>query len=285
MTAADLGTGYCAAVRQRVRNPEGMNVSVAELVLEQTVQALDALALQLVVHGDHVAVEFLHVLPELEHVLHAADGHAAHRSPEVILGHILERVLVGIGADGHVEHQRVHVDEGVQAPAVVGPGAPVGIIKRCTGPGNDAMTGLREGIDLLAHALLEDLANLLVGDVPDLPITVLCLIDAVQSLGNTVNRIVVGLADDFPLLPLKALQLVLELQLVNQLLPAEGDVVLFLYKLPEFFDLSAAVGLDQRIVEEHRHRQGEQRLVEEPVLQRGGGDWHIGQGSPGRPMD
>ena len=31
--------------------------------------------------------------PQLKEVVHAADGHTAHRGPHVVLRHILERVL------------------------------------------------------------------------------------------------------------------------------------------------------------------------------------------------
>ena len=50
-------------------------------------------------------------------------------------------VWKGIRADSHVKHQGVHIDHAVNTPAVIDPGAPVGIIERCTGPGNHPVTG------------------------------------------------------------------------------------------------------------------------------------------------
>ena len=234
---------------------------------------LHALALQLVVHGDHVAVELLHVIPQLEDVVHAADGHAAHGGPHMILGQVFQHVLVGIGADLHVEHQRVHVDDAVQAPAVVGPGAPVGEVQRGAGPGDHAVAGLGEGIDLLLHALVHDLLDLLAGLFPEGALNaVLGGEDAEQSLGNAVDGVVIGLAGNFPLLPLVTLQLVLALQMTLHGVPAEGHAGLLLDELPALLDLLHAVLLDQGIVKLHGHGQREEGLVEEPVLQSGGGN-------------
>jgi hypothetical protein len=252
-----------------------MDISLTELVLEQAVHTLHALALQLIVHHDHVAVEFLHVLPALKDVVHAADGHTAHRSPHVILCHVVQAVVIAVGADGHVEHQRVHVHDGVQTPAVIRPGAPVGVVQRRAGPGQHSVAGLREAVDFLSDTLVENLADVTVDLMPDRQIAELGLIDTVQSLCNAVDRVVVGLRGDIPLLPLELHQLVLRLDALDQRIPVERDTGLLFDKLPALLDLVAAMLLDQRIVKLHRLRHGEQRLVEEPVLQDGSGDGRV----------
>ena len=92
----DLGTGNGTAVGKCVRNPECGDVSVTELVLEQAVYALHALALELVIHCDHVAVEALHVIPQLKDVVNAADyagkyaGMTTDESNPVILNDMKE---------------------------------------------------------------------------------------------------------------------------------------------------------------------------------------------------
>ena len=95
---ADLSAGNGALIRQGVRYPDRVDVPFAELVFEHAVDALHALALQLVVHDHHVAVEAFHVFPQLEDVLVSADGHGAHGRLFVEPGKVFEGVLIGIGA-------------------------------------------------------------------------------------------------------------------------------------------------------------------------------------------
>ena len=89
----DLSTGNSAAVGQCVRNPECGDISVTELILEQAVDALNALALELVVHCDHVAVETLHVIPQLKDGAHIGIG--AIIMPGVTIG---EGAIIGAGS-------------------------------------------------------------------------------------------------------------------------------------------------------------------------------------------
>ena len=246
-----------------------MDVALAELILEHAVHALRALALELVVHGDHVAVELLHILPQLKEVVHAADCHTAHGGPHVVLRHILERVLVAVGADGHVEHERVHVDDDVEPPAVVRPGTPVGVIQRRARPRDHAVAGFGEGHGLVPHAALHDPADAGIDLMPDEVFPVLRLIDAVERLRNAVDGIVVGVRGNIPFLPLEPLQLVLNFQIFDELIPVERHGGHFLNEFPRALDLLGAVLLDERIVKLHRLRHGVKRLIEEPVLQSG----------------
>ena len=111
--------------------------------------------------------------------------------------------------------------------------------------------------------------------VPDRQIAELGLVDTVQSLRDAVDRVVVGLGGDIPLLPLELHQLVLGLNAFDQGIPIERDASLLFDELPALLDLVAAMLLDERIVKLHRLRHGEQRLVEEPVLEDGGGDGSV----------
>ena len=193
----------------------------------------------------------------------------------MILCHVVQAVVIAVGTDGHVEHQRVHVHDGVQTPAVIRPGAPVGVVQRRAGPCQHSVAGLREAVDLFLDALIEDFADVAVNLVPDRQIAELRLVDTVQSLRNAVDRVVVGLGGDIPLLPLELHQLVLGLDALDQGIPVKRDAGLLFDKLPALLDLVAAMLLEQRIVKLHRLRHGEQRLVEEPVLQDGGGDGSV----------
>ena len=247
-----------------------MNISAPELILKQAVNTLHTLALELVVHSDHIAIELLHILPEFEDMVHTANCHTAHRCPHMVLGHIFQCVVIGICTDGHIKHQRVHVDDHIEPPAVVCPGAPVGIIKRCTGPCDHSVASLGESVDIFADTFLHNLANLLIHLMPYFPVTVLGLVNAVECLGHAVDGVVLCVRGYIPFLPFKALQLILLLKLFLQFVPTERDTVLLLNKAPALFNLLHAVFLDQRVIKLHGHGEREKRLVKEPVLQNGG---------------
>ena len=204
-------------------------------------------------------------------MVHAAHRHAAHRRPLVVGSHVLQRVLVAVGAQRHVEHQGVHVHDGVQTPAVIRPCAPVGVVQRRAAPRDDTVARQREVVDALLHTLLHDPAHLLVRLVPDGKVAVLGLVNAVQRLRHAVDGIVAGIGRHVPLLPLEALQLVLAFQLFAQLLVVEGHARLLLDELPGLLDLLHTVLVHQRIVELHGLGHGEQGLVDEPVLNDGRG--------------
>ena len=59
--------------------------------------------------------------------------------------------------------------------------------------------------------------------MPDRQIAELGLVDTVQSLRNAVDRVVVGLGGDIPLLPLELLQLVLGFDALDQGVPVKRD--------------------------------------------------------------
>ena len=202
-------------------------------------------------------------------MVHAADCHTAHRGPHVVLRHILERVLVAVGADGHVEHERVHVDDDVETPAVVRPGTPVGVIQRRARPRDHAVAGFGEGHGLVPHAALHDLADAGIDLMPDEVFAILRLVDAVECLRDAVDGIVIGVRCNVPFLPLEPLQLVLSFQIFDELIPVERHTGHFLNEFPRALDLLGAVLLDDRIVKLHRLRHGVERLIEEPVLQSG----------------
>ncbi len=128
------------------------------------------------------------------------------------------------------------------------------------------MAGHGEGVDLLLHALLQDLADPFVGVVPDEVVAVLALVDAVQCLGHAVDGIAGGVGRNVPLLPLEAHQLVLPLQVLLQLVPAEGRAGLLLDEFPHLADLVGAVLLHQGIVKLHGLGHGKQGLVQKPIL-------------------
>ena len=108
--------------------------------------------------------------------------------------------------------------------------------------------------------------------MPDEVFAVLGLIDAVESLRNAVDGIVIGVGGNVPFFPLEALQFVLRFQILDELIPVERHAGHFLNKFPGAFDLLGAMLLDERIVKLHRLRHGIQRLVKEPVLQSGARD-------------
>ncbi len=62
--AADFLAGDGSLIRKSVGNPDGVDVSFSELILEYTVDALHSFALELVVHDDHIAVEAFHVIKQ-----------------------------------------------------------------------------------------------------------------------------------------------------------------------------------------------------------------------------
>ncbi len=203
-------------------------------------------------------------------MLMTADRHGAHRSELIEGREILKRVLVGVRAEVLVEHQGVHVNDGVDAPAVVGPCAPVGVVERCAAPRDRAVAGLREGDDLVFDRLVHDLSHMRINEMPDRAVAVLGIVYAVERLGDAVDRVVGRVCGDIPFFMLEIGELVEALRMLLVLFPVERMAGLLLDELPTLLDLLLAVLLDQRIVEAHRLRHRKERAVQEPVLDDGG---------------
>ena len=76
--------------------PDGVDVTGPELVLEHTVNALHALAQQLVIHTTMSQWNFSMFSHQLEDVVHTANSHPAHGA-HLILGHVGQGVAVAVG--------------------------------------------------------------------------------------------------------------------------------------------------------------------------------------------
>ena len=124
--------GNYAAVHKRMRHPDNIE-SVAvlmELFLKQSLCAGHALAANIVVHDDGIAIKLLGCLPHLHEVAVAADGVGAHRGSCMPVGNVAHHGLAIGGVNDIVAGKRVHIDDRHDAPAVIQPLHAVGIVCR-----------------------------------------------------------------------------------------------------------------------------------------------------------
>ena len=157
---------------------------LVELLLKQALSAGHALAAYIVVHDYHVTVELLGSLPHLHEVAVTADGVGTHGGSCVPVGNVAHHGVTVGGIDDVVAGQRVHVDNGHDAPAVIQPLNAVGVVGRAAGPRQCAVTRERERVDVLAHALFKDLVYLLIGLLEILRAALLIEVDAEQTLDD-----------------------------------------------------------------------------------------------------
>ena len=134
----------------------------AHLLLEQALRAGHALAADVVIHDDHVAVELLRRLPHLHQMAVAADGVRAHRRAGIPVGEVVHHERLVGGVDQIVPCEGVHVDDREHAPAVIEPEDDVGVVRRAARPRERAVAHMGKGLNVAPDALFEDLQDLFV---------------------------------------------------------------------------------------------------------------------------
>ena len=220
-------TGNGAAVLQVMLDEDEVEAEVACLLLHHGMHAEHALAGDVVVHEHHVAVEVRGPLPDGVDVVPAADGHVTHAGLLGQAGQVVHGDVRILGVDHVVAHRGVHVQDDVDAPAVLRPGREVGVIHGGGAPQERAVAGLAaERLVLILVSLAHDLDDLAVdlvvvrvGAVDGLP-----LIELVERLGDADERGVRRL-EVVPLLELDLVLLVHALGALEERLPVELRVV------------------------------------------------------------
>ena len=255
--AARLGRRDDAVIHQRVRHPHRVEalVMLADLLLDQTLRTGHALAADVVVHEDHVAVELLRRLPHLHQVAVAADGVRAHRGAGVPVGHVAHHDVAVLGVDDVVAGERIHVDQAQDAPAVIQPLHAVCVIRRAAAPGNGAVARVREGVDVFAHTFVKDARDLARGLEEVLVAALLVEVDAKQPLAHGVERAVVRLGIDVPALGLLAVELVGVFDVLDERVPVERLVELLFEEVDGVVHLVHAELLAGRVVVHERGRE------------------------------
>ena len=197
-----------AAVHQRVRHPHDVELGVlAELLLKQALAAGHALAADVVVHDDHVAVELRRGLEHHQDVAVAADRVRAHRRARVQVRKVAHHLVAVFGVHDVVARERVHVDDRHDAPALIEPVGGVVVIRRAAAPGEGAVAVL-EGLDVVLQALFKVLPDLLRLALKVLIRALLVHVDAPEALRAAVEGDVVALCVDVPLVRLVDVELI-----------------------------------------------------------------------------
>ena len=249
-----------------------VEAEVARLLFHDGVDAEHALAGDVVVEENHVAVEVLCPLPDGVDVLPAADCVVTHGGLLGEQSQILDGLL-GIGrADHVVTHGGVHVQDDVDAPAVLSPSREVGVVNGGGSPQEGAVTGLAvERLVLLFVGLTHDLDDLAVDlvEVRILTVDGRPGVQTVQSLGDADERGVRGL-EVVPLLKLDGVLLVHELGVLEQLVPVVLHAVFLLDEGDGVLEHLGGVGVRARLVMDHGESYGEVRQIHAAALEHGG---------------
>ena len=109
-------------------NEDKVESQVPRLLLHHSVYAEHAVAGDVVVHQDHVAVEVLGPVPDGVDVLPSADGVVTHAGLLSEACDVVHGDLRILGVDDVVAHGGVHVEDDGDAPAVLRPGREIRII-------------------------------------------------------------------------------------------------------------------------------------------------------------
>ena len=236
-----------------------VEAQVARLLLHHGVDAVHALAGDVVVHEHHVAVEVLRPVPDGVDVVPAADGVVAHDRLLREQREVLYRLLRVVRAYHVVAHRGVHVQHDVDAPAVLDPGGEVRVVHRRGAPQERAVAGLAaEGLVLLLVAAAHDLDDLAVHlrEVVLLAVDAGPGVQAVERLGYAAERGVRGL-EDVPLLELYGVLLVHLLGALEEGVPVVLLAVFLLDEGDGVLEHLGGVGVRARLVVDHGHGDGE----------------------------
>ena len=275
-------TGHGAAVLKVMLNEDEVEAEVARLLLHESVDAEHTLAGDIVVEEDHIAVEVLCPLPDGVDILPAADGVVTHGGLLGEESQILDGLLGVLRVDHVVTHRGVHVQDDVDAPAVLRPGREVGIIDCGGSPQEGAVARpAAEGLVLLFICLAHDLDDLAV-DLVEVRIGAVDGspgVQAVERLGNAAEGGVGGL-EVIPLLKLDGVLLVHELCVLEQLVPVVLYAIFLLNESDGILKDLSGIGVCARLVVDHGQRYGEVRQVHAAALDHrgalGGVAGHVG---------
>ena len=171
-----------------------------------------------------------------------------------------------------MSHGGVHVEDNVDAPAVLYPGREVGVINGGGSPQEGAVAGrAAKGLILFLVSLSDDLNNLAVGLVEVRILTVYgspC-VQTVQSFGNADEGVIRSL-HIIPLLELDGVLLVHELSVLEQFVPVVLDIVFLLNKCNSVLEHLSRIGMCARLIVDHCQSYGEVRHTDAATLEHGG---------------
>ena len=169
-------------------------------------------------------------------------------------------------------HGGVHVQDDIDAPAVLDPGREIGVVNSGGSPQECAVTGLAaERLLLLFIRLAHDLDDLTVnlvevriGAVYGCP-----CIQAIERLGNAAQSRIRGL-EVVPLFKLDGVLLVHELCVLKEIIPVVLDAVLFFHESDGVLEHLGGIRMCARLVVDHGQGYGEVRHAYAAALEHGG---------------
>ena len=150
-------------VEHIVRDHHELRRPLLRLIKDDARETERALAGDVIVQDDHVAVEFLRLVPELHEMPPAAGQVAAHDAGLVVAGDAVEDGFLVGRVDEDVARKQVHARDHQNAPAVIQPVRELQPVARRTAPCEGAVARLGEAVGLVCIRLLKDAHDLFLG--------------------------------------------------------------------------------------------------------------------------
>ena len=182
-----------------------LRLLLLRLVEDNAREAERALAGDVIVQNDHVAVELLRLVPKLDEVLPAAGQVAAHDAGLIIAGNAVEHGVLVRRVNEYIAGEQIHAGDHEDAPAVIQPVRELQPVARRAAPGDGAVARLGEAVGLALVRLLEDLHDLALC-LHDLGIAAAgeCVVVSVEQVRHGERGGGVGRGHEVPLLHLVA---------------------------------------------------------------------------------
>ena len=189
--------------------------------------AVHAFAGDVVVHDDHIAVKLAGPVPDSVHVVPSADRVMAHDAFLGEFGQILDGNVRVLGVNHIMAHRGVHVENDVNAPAVLRPGREIRIVDGGRSPEERAVARLAlEWLIFLLHAVIHNLDDFAVNFVEILVMAVdqRPLHQFVERFADSAERRIRS-GKDIPFFHFDPVLLIHELCLFKERIPVILDAV------------------------------------------------------------